>query len=58
MKVNGLLTKKTFTTDSGEVRDYYVLQIVLSNGESVEVPVKKDKALIIILSNEIDSLQN
>ncbi len=44
------LEKKSFTTDDGQKRDYYVLAYPLADGSLLEIPVKGDKAKLLILS--------
>lgn len=48
------LIKKTFTNENNEVREYYVLQFDIYAGESVEIPIKKDKANLLSLSSKIN----
>lgn len=47
------LVKKTFTTENGEVREYYVLEFLLANDEKLEITIKKDKAQLILLSQKV-----
>lgn len=48
------LIKKTFTADNGEVREYHVLSFPIADGESIEIPIKKDKANLIRLSSKLN----
>lgn len=47
------LVKKTFTTENGEVREYYVLEFLLANDEKLGITIKKDKAQLILLSQKV-----
>lgn len=48
------LIKKTFTAENGELREYHVLQFPISDGETIETPIKKDKANLLRLSNKLN----
>lgn len=50
MNLECKLVKKTFNTDDGQVRDYYVLEFTLADGSTLDVPVKSDKAKILTMS--------
>lgn len=47
------LVKKTFTAENGEIRDYHVLEFPISNDETLEVTIKKDKAQLLLLSEKV-----
>lgn len=53
MKVEASVIKKHFTTENGEVREYYAISIPLINGETVEITLKSDKAKLILLSQAL-----
>lgn len=53
MEVVGKLIKKEFTTENGEVREYYVLSIPLFGNETIEITIKSDKAKLLIMSETI-----
>ena len=48
------LYKKTFTTKEGELREYYVLQFPLVNNETLEIPIKSDKAKLLSMSHALE----
>lgn len=50
MDIVGKLIKKEFTTDNGEVREYYVISIPLYGNETIEISLKGDKAKLILMS--------
>lgn len=54
MDLNCKLIKKTFTSENGEVREYNVLQFPLSDNETLDISIKKDKANLLRLSNKIN----
>lgn len=47
------LVKKTFTVESGEVREYYVLEFSIADNETLEITIKKDKAQLLLLSQKV-----
>lgn len=53
MEVTGKLCKKEFTTETGEVREYYVLSIPLYGNETIEISLKGDKAKLILMSESL-----
>ena len=53
MNLTMKLVKKNFTADNGNKLDYYVLEYPLADGSVLDVPVKGDKAKILILSVNI-----
>lgn len=44
------LVKKAFTTKEGVSQDYYVFQFDLADGSTLDVPLKSDKAKLLIMS--------
>lgn len=50
------LVKKTFTVENGEVREYYVLVFSISDDETLEITIKKDKAQLLLLSQKVIGL--
>lgn len=50
MKVEFELLEKSFTSDDGKPIKYYVLSRQLFNGSLLEIPVKKDKADLLLMS--------
>lgn len=54
MDLSCKLIKKTFTADNGQVRQYHVLQFPIADDETIEIPIKKDKANLIRLSSKIN----
>ena len=59
MNLDCKLFKKTFTAkDSGEFKEYYVLQFPLYNDEKLEIPIKSDKAKMLIMANAIEKSVN
>lgn len=54
MNLDCKLYKKTFTAkDSGEQKEYYVLQFPLYNDEKLEIPIKSDKAKMLTMASAI-----
>ena len=53
MNLECKLVKKTFTAENGEVREYYVLQFVIADNETLEITIKKDKAQLLLLSQKV-----
>lgn len=53
MEIIGKLCKKEFTTETGEVREYYVLSIPLYGNETIEISIKSDKAKLLIMSENL-----
>lgn len=54
MDLNCKLVKKTFKTDEGLSRDYFVLQFDLIDGSTLDVSLKGDKAKLLVLSANLD----
>ena len=54
MEIVGKLVKKNFTVESGEVKDYYVIEYPLVDGSKLEVPLKGDKAKLLLMSLAIE----
>lgn len=54
MEIVGKLVKKNFTVESGEVRDYYVIEYSLVDGSKLEVSLKGDKAKLLLMSLAIE----
>lgn len=44
------LVKKAFTTQEGREQDYFVIQFVLADGSTLDVPIKSDKAKLLVMS--------
>lgn len=44
------LVKKAFTTKEGISQDYYVFEFLLADGSTLDVPLKSDKAKLLIMS--------
>lgn len=55
MDLNCKLVKKTFTAQNGEVREYFVLEFPLTQDETLEITIKKDKAQLLLLSQKVTS---
>lgn len=55
MKVEFTVAEKIFTSDKGEAIKYYVLSRKLVNGEVFELPIKGDKAKLLLLSLAVES---
>lgn len=55
MKVEFTIVEKNFTSDKGEVIKYNVLSRQLANGEVFEIPIKGDKAKLLLLSLAVES---
>lgn len=55
MDLNCELISRNYVNDKGEVFKYYVLKFLLSDNDEdfVEVPIKKEKAQLLILSNKL-----
>lgn len=51
MDLNCKLIEKAFTDKDGLSRNYFVLQFTLSDGSTLDVTLKGDKARILKLSN-------
>lgn len=49
------LIEKTFTDKDGIAHPYQVLSFELFDGSKVEIPIKKDKAKLLILSTALDN---
>lgn len=47
------LVKKTFTSENGEVREYFVLEFPIADNETMEITIKKDKAQLLLLSQKV-----
>lgn len=54
MEIIGKLVKKNFTVETGEVRDYYVIEYSLVDGSKLEVSLKGDKAKLLLMSLAIE----
>lgn len=55
MQLDCKLFKKTFTAkDSGEIKEYYVLQFPLYDGEKLEITIKSDKARLLAMANALE----
>ena len=50
------LVKKTFATEKGQVRAYYVLEFPIVDNEKMEITIKKDKAQLLMLSKKAINL--
>ena len=55
MNLDCKLFKKTFTTKEGELKEYYVIQFPLANNETLEIPIKSDKAKLLSMSKALES---
>lgn len=51
MELNCKLIEKTFTDKEGVSRNYNALEFTLSDGSTLEVTLKSDKARLLKLSN-------
>lgn len=49
------LVKKTFTAENGEVREYYVLEFHITEDDTLDVTIKKDKAQLLLLSQKVST---
>lgn len=58
MQLDCKLFKKTFKIESGEDREYYVLQFPLYDNEKLEITIKSDKARLLALANSLDKKSN
>lgn len=54
MKVEMELEKKNFKREDGQEIEYYVLKRKLVDNTYVEIPVKSDKAKLMVLSLSIE----
>lgn len=54
MKIECKLSKKNFTTQDNQVREYYVLVVPIYGNEEIEIPIKGDKAKLIMLSHQLN----
>lgn len=54
MKVEMELEKKSFKKEDGTDIEYYVLKKVLVDKTTLEVPVKTDKAKLLLLSQAVE----
>lgn len=54
MKVEMELEKKSFKREDGTDIEYYVLKKVLVDKTTLEVPVKTDKAKLLLLSQAVE----
>lgn len=50
MEMECKLVKKDFTTEDGQVRNYYVIEFILADGQALDIPIKGDKAKLLIMS--------
>lgn len=57
MNVTVKLVEKSFKTDKGEVLPYYCLSYDLVDGSVLEIPIKGDKAKLLILSLKVSNNQ-
>ena len=57
MKVEMELEKKEFTREDGQKIQYYVLKKTLADKSILEIPVKSDKAKLMVLSLSIERNQ-
>lgn len=55
MKVEFELIEKSFTPENGNAIKYYVLQRKLIDGNSLELPVKGDKAKLLLMSLTVEN---
>lgn len=53
MNVELKLLEKTFTTEDGKNLPYYTLSYDLVDGSTLEVPIKGDKAKLLLLSLKV-----
>ena len=50
MPIESKLIKKEFTTEDGIKREYYVIEYELVDGQVLDIPIKGDKAKLLIMS--------
>ena len=55
MDVTFTIQEKTFKTKEGNVAKYYVLSKVLFDGSVLEIPVKSEKARLLMLSLSVEN---
>lgn len=53
MSLNCKLVKKSFVTNEGDSRDYYVIVFDLIDGSTLEVSLKGDKAKLLLMSSAL-----
>lgn len=55
MDISLKLLERSFTIDNGEVKKYFVLNYKLVDGSDLDLPVKGDKAKLLLLSLKISN---
>lgn len=53
MNLTVKLLEKSFKTETGENRNYYCLSYDLVDGSQLEIPIKGDKAKLMLLSLKV-----
>lgn len=51
------LLKKTFVNDKGEAIIYYNLEFILDDDETILIPIKSDKAKLLIMAKQLEDLR-
>lgn len=54
-KVEFDIVEKNFTSQDGNTINYYVLQKKLITGDVLEIPVKKDKCKLLLMSLTLEN---
>lgn len=54
MNLDCKLFKKTFKTEDGQTKEYYVLKFELVDNETLEIPLKSDKAKLLAMSKSLE----
>lgn len=53
MEMKCRLLKKDFTTEDGQKREYHVIQFDLADGSTLDIPVKGDKARLLVMTQAL-----
>lgn len=54
-EVRGRLVEKTFTDKEGISHRYYAIEIDLVTGDTLDIPLKREKANLLLMSLKIES---
>lgn len=54
-EVRGRLVEKTFTDKDGISHRYYCIEIDLVTGDTFDIPLKKEKAQILLMSLKLEN---
>lgn len=53
-EVVGKIIEKTFTDKEGNSHGYYCISFDLVTGDSLEIPIKREKAQILLMSIKLE----